>query len=254
MGERIINPLFNVQDKYKEMHIINPYRFGGATLKEGLVSVWELDETSGTTAYDSHGSNDGTITGATINQTGKIDKAYSFDGSVDYVQINSNFFTDVSVFTISLWFNSSSTFTQEGSIFNKYGTTTSNYIGLHMLYPSPNKGKIRFYVRDGSNNYAQIITPLTYDDDQWYHIVAIKDGNDLYLYIDNIYINTTNTSFSSFSFGTNHPLRLGVNSNYTNGAAHKGLIDQTAYWIKALNVSERSTLYNSGNGLAYSSW
>src|SRR6056297_3914362 len=88
-----INPLFNVHDKYRNMNIINPYRFGvgaGNGLKNNLISVWEFDETSGTTAFDSNGSNDGTINGATINQTGKIDKAFDFDGSNDYVSISHN--------------------------------------------------------------------------------------------------------------------------------------------------------------------
>jgi len=45
-----------------------------ALLTDDLVSYYKLDETSGTTAVDSFGSNDGTVNGATVNQTGKIGK------------------------------------------------------------------------------------------------------------------------------------------------------------------------------------
>ena len=47
-------------------------------LTSGLVSVWELDETSGNTAFDAHGNHHGTINGAEINQSGKLDKSYQF--------------------------------------------------------------------------------------------------------------------------------------------------------------------------------
>jgi len=41
-------------------------------LNTDLVSYWKLDETTGTVAYDSVGSNDGTISGATYTSSGKI--------------------------------------------------------------------------------------------------------------------------------------------------------------------------------------
>ena len=47
MGERRISDYLNVHEKYKKVNIINPYRFVSeeGTLKGGLISIWELDET-----------------------------------------------------------------------------------------------------------------------------------------------------------------------------------------------------------------
>jgi hypothetical protein len=72
-------------------------------LLDGLVSYWKFDETSGTTSYDAVGSNDGTITGATINQTGKINTAYDFDGTDDNVSISYPVDYKTGNFSVSLW-------------------------------------------------------------------------------------------------------------------------------------------------------
>lgn len=47
-----------------------------------LLSWWKMTESGGGTAYDSHGSDDGTVTGATQSTDG-----ITFDGSGDYVDI-----------------------------------------------------------------------------------------------------------------------------------------------------------------------
>ena len=50
----------------------------------GLISCWEFDETTGTTAYDELGNNNAIINGAIIIQTGLMNKAIEFDLSNDY--------------------------------------------------------------------------------------------------------------------------------------------------------------------------
>ena len=57
------------------------------------VAHWKFDEGNGTTAYDSAGSNDGTVTGATWT-TGQIGGALDFDGVNDYVKTANNIFTN----------------------------------------------------------------------------------------------------------------------------------------------------------------
>lgn len=57
----------------------------------GLVAYYPMDETSGSTTFnrapDTVGTLDGTITGATINQTGQVGQAYSFDGTNNQVEV-----------------------------------------------------------------------------------------------------------------------------------------------------------------------
>ena len=52
--------------------------------EDGLVSLWNLNENSGTIVYDSEDGNDGTIYGASWTE-GVSGSALKFDGKNDYV-------------------------------------------------------------------------------------------------------------------------------------------------------------------------
>jgi hypothetical protein len=56
---------------------------------EGLISCWKFDEDQGSIAYDSAGSNHGTIHGAQ-RTAGQVNGALSFDGEDDYVELPDN--------------------------------------------------------------------------------------------------------------------------------------------------------------------
>ena len=60
------------------------FHSASADITTGLVNHYKLDETSGTTAYDSAGTNTGTVTGATFT-AGKIGNALSFNGTNNYI-------------------------------------------------------------------------------------------------------------------------------------------------------------------------
>jgi len=59
--------------------------------KEGLVGYWKLDETSGTTAVDATGNNDGTmqngLDASDDSTTGTVDRALRFDGVDDFILV-----------------------------------------------------------------------------------------------------------------------------------------------------------------------
>ncbi|MHC4095785.1 MAG: LamG domain-containing protein, partial [Planctomycetota bacterium] len=74
-----------------------------AEFSSHLVAWWMFDEGEGSIAYDSAGTNDGTVNGATWT-TGQVNGALSFDGSNDYVSVPHdpalNITGDI---TISVW-------------------------------------------------------------------------------------------------------------------------------------------------------
>jgi len=75
-----------------------------ADFTDGLVAYWRLDEGSGDTAYDSAGSNNGTLMNGPVWTTGKINGALEFDGEDDYVDIaDSDVFTLNEAYTLSAW-------------------------------------------------------------------------------------------------------------------------------------------------------
>src|SRR6056297_1560628 len=76
--------------------------FFALDLTPSLVSYYSLQETSGD-VIDSHGTNDGTNNGATRGVTGKINNAFDFDGTNDYVDTNKDFTTGD--YSFSIWVN-----------------------------------------------------------------------------------------------------------------------------------------------------
>ena len=71
-----------------------------------MVGWWPLDETSGTTAADIVGGNDGTHVGGPVPVAGKVDGGLSFDGVDARVVINSTFpFHEQGDATLDFWLN-----------------------------------------------------------------------------------------------------------------------------------------------------
>jgi hypothetical protein len=103
-------------------------------LLNNLLSVWELDETTGSTVYDSYGSNNGTIVGASLNQSGKINSSVGFNGLSNYINmgnvLNINYNEP---FTISTWYYNVASSTRV--ILGKM-STSSPYQGYNVLFNS----------------------------------------------------------------------------------------------------------------------
>ena len=76
-----------------------------ANITTGLVSHWKMDETTGTTASDSAGTNTGTLINSPTWTTGKLNNALSFDGINDYTNIsNERTFKCISFYqNIGVW-------------------------------------------------------------------------------------------------------------------------------------------------------
>ena len=79
-----------------------------ANQDSSLVSLWHLDEGTGSTSFDSVGDNDGSIYGATWIDDGILGKALYFNGVDNYVKLPpSNQILDSDIFTINAWFQTS---------------------------------------------------------------------------------------------------------------------------------------------------
>jgi len=221
-----------------------------------LVSVWEMDETSGTTMTDANSTNNGTITGADVDSTGILNKAYKYNGTSDYVSVPDAdvfSFTDGSgndePFSISLWVYPTSS-GQETFIskLNEYSCFfgASNNIVLR-INSSANPA---IYIQASSANSA-----LT--TNAWNFIVFTYDGSETEDGIK-VYINgsdcTSTTGFVGSYVGmsnTANDLKFGVFStiNWLTGK-----IDQVSIWNKELVQMEVGYLWNYGVGRYYVNW
>jgi len=155
-----------------------------------LIGWWKLDESSGTTAYDSAGSNDGTIHGATWT-TGKFGQALDFDGDNDYVDLgHHNYGPDIG-FTWSVWINTEDSTQLNQSILVHSDTASAEDMRLSINDIVPGTDGFAFIVDPvgGDHHTNDIVTWNPAGGVQngiWYHIAGVMDYTNMIikLYVD----------------------------------------------------------------------
>lgn len=237
MGNR--KSVKNILDVFGDRSMIYIDSYKNNPLSVGLVSYWKLDETNGN-AIDSHGTNDGTVNGATQGVTGKIGNAYSFDGIDDYVNIgndNSLEFTDSNAFTLSAWVNLGQIDSSNREIIRRWEAGQTQYI---LRKTSANVFEIIW--NDGSTK--RITSTFTLSAGQWYHVVGTFEIGNQNLYLNGV-SNGSRSLTGSLASSTGNTY-----IGYTS-AGFKGTIDEVGIWNRALTSDNILELYNSGDGLTY---
>src|SRR6056297_138431 len=94
------------------------FSFVSADLTTDIKSYWKFDGD----ATDSFGSNDGTVTGATYTASGKINGAYDFDGTNDYITLGDKSSLEgfSNGITVSVWLKLNSYSSSNKGIISKF--------------------------------------------------------------------------------------------------------------------------------------
>ncbi|MCK4785097.1 MAG: PD40 domain-containing protein, partial [Desulfobacteraceae bacterium] len=196
----------------------------------GPIAQWKFDEGSGATAYDSAGTNDGTIYGATWT-TGKIDGALSFDGSNDYVDVgNDSSLMTTGDLTICAWIKARKT---RACIYSHswtgwglgFGIGNNNY-----------DGRLGFYT--WTHGYW-IEAGGSLADDTWHHVAVTLEGTMVRLYSDGIEIGNESGTPASNLTG------IGLIGLYNYDWHFGGIIDDLMIYSSALSAGEIEELYQS---------
>jgi hypothetical protein len=203
---------------------------------------------------DSAGSNNGTVTGTTTYVTGKVGKAFSFNGS-SYITLanESNFdFERTDSFSVSFWMKTSTS----QDIKMLLGKSEINTTGWHVWLRQGvgSTGDIHFNLTntDATNELEVRIQSLDTFDDNWHHVVFTYDGTSdvtgVTGYFDNSVIsNGTVSNTLTSSILNNLPVSIG---DTPNGGArdYTGSMDDVRIYSRELDQSEVSVIYNGGTG------
>jgi hypothetical protein len=210
-----------------------------SSILTGLMAYWKLDEVSGSTADDSHSTNDGTLSaGVALNQTGKIGKAYDFDGTASNVSIGS-VCRPTSAISISLWFNIANVTSGGDRWFIGNAVYSTGWCGYKLSINTV--GQINFGLGTNSATVLDKTYGTGLDDGTWHHVVATWDGTNAYIYIDNVKSAATAYSTDIVYVSACH-LRMGSNA-YADGTFYGGLLDEVAILNRALTDAEVAILY-----------
>ena len=221
-------------------------RIQGTSTEDGLIAQLKFNDN----VTDSAGSNNGTVTGTTTYVTGKIGKAFSFNGS-SYVKLanETNFdFERTDPFSVSLWINPT---TNSNLVLFGKGTTNFTATGFYLVNWNIGGGQMRFrfMLNSGGTNYEIIATANTVTSTT-YHLTCTYDGSSnksgLKIYVNGSEdISGTNVAISG-SILNNEQFTIGATSAGTSPI--NAWIDDVRVYSKTLSTDEISEIYNAGSG------
>jgi len=213
----------------------------------GLVGSWNMDEGTGTTAYDgSDEGNDGTLIGGpkwTADSPPLAGGAgggssLQFDGVDDYVQ-NSTLSNQLQNTSYVVYVRSASI--NSGIFGFGFGSKYENSLRID------GDGKAHFYYYDGA--VRDVISSSVINDNNWHQICVSINSTTVSIYVDGIYENslvaTPNQSVPDF--------RIGMTRYYDGGGVtiyFNGTIDSVRIYNRALSAEEVRYHYNHGGPVA----
>ena len=212
-------------------------------LNTNLTYYYKLNESSGSTSYDSLGNLNLTVNGATVGEDGKINNSVYFDGVNDYLQGNSHSIA-ANNFTISQWYFVNSS---EANVYMTFPSITNVPTpGGFGLGGSGSTHDVWFSV--GNPGWGAHNPPIaTMNNKEWIHVVGTYGDDNASIYINGVYNGSTDAMPSDpYSGGNLYMGTRGDKYNYFNGS-----IDEVGIWNRVLTPSEISDLYNSGDGITY---
>jgi parallel beta-helix repeat protein len=180
--------------------------------------------------YDFSGNgNNGTITGP-VYVVGKYGNALSFDGTDDYVSVSHDSSLTMSGdFTLEVWVKLNNP-TDVSRFIYKYDGST-----YYTLYYSFIEKRFYLSIYKGIQYdcYSNIYTS---SDTNWHHVVGIRNGSNMSIYVDGN-LQETIYSVPTDTLGSSGNLYLG--SGYAGGTQFfKGSIDEVRIYNRALTAAE----------------
>ncbi|MFC1675670.1 LamG-like jellyroll fold domain-containing protein [Planctomycetota bacterium] len=216
-----------------------------ATLTDGLVGHWEFDYGSGDTAYDSAGTNNGTIYDANWT-TGQIEGALDFDGIDDYVDCGNSAELNPEYITISAWINTSAA----GSynyIVSKDKTSWEQQ-RVWQLSKTENDN-LRFVVFKSDDDYGglddwnDVTGNAVLADGNWHLVTGTWDGSVIKVFVDGQEDGANNYSGFLQQGQTNNVL---IGKKEDNPNNFNGSIDDVRFYNRALSSTEIQEIYTNG--------
>lgn len=213
-------------------------------------AVWHLNKSSGSVLDSTINNNDGTNNGATRGQTGQVDRAFSFDGTDDYVSVPHDAsieFADED-FTLELWIKADENdFGAQDTLFCKGSTGAPGSGKRYEAYAHPGEDYLLFAIDDDVTKSTVTYNDLTnWADNTWHYLVFRRNTttNKIEICLDGSEVGEDTDSTGDISSGETLYIGCGFStssrSNYTDAIIDEFRISdqaRSADWIKAQYLS-----------------
>ena len=229
------------------------------TITDGLLHYFPLDNVfvdwqSNRAIDDGACANHGEMRNMSTSTSpvpGKISEALQFDGVNDYIDAGANgsFDTGSGDFTVAAWFKSTAdTGVAQTILIKGEGGSGGKRYAMYLdnvFSCAANKAMIEI-----DDNVAKKIacSSATHIDNTWHHIVGVRDGNTLKLYMDGVLDATTNiTGYGNINSARGFKIGVGWVNDYASLDHYfKGYIDDVRVYKRALTADEVRDLYGDG--------
>ncbi|MHC4556088.1 MAG: LamG domain-containing protein [Planctomycetota bacterium] len=212
-----------------------------ATIPEPGISWWQFENNTN----DSIGDNHGIVKGNPAFVAGKSGQAISLDGVDDYVDCGNTSVLDFGTgdWTISAWIMTTQSGTgddNKGTVFAKGGDHTDG-IRYTLAVNEQESGEITLTTDDNTTK-AYAASSVLVNDGAWHHVVGMRIGNELRVYVDGL-LGGTNTVPDGYDLsGTSqHNAYIGVITDNRYAIPSKyyaGLIDDVQIHDYALSHTD----------------
>jgi hypothetical protein len=221
--------------------------------RPGLISCWDGDARSGTTATDLQDGNNGTIFGGVTAApgNGNVQNAFQFDGSTGRIEMgnpaNLNF-GPAGPFSVEAWFVWPGGGSSINNIIRKSNYPVTGPGAGYWLRIGRDSNVLEFFTGDAVGTgapFGVVSIPLN-PRNCHHHIVGTRDSNGVMnLYLDGELKGTTQASDANTT--SEAPFVLGAwDDRFGVIELFSGLIDQAAVYNRALDPSEIQAIFNAG--------
>ena len=225
-------------------------KYGYPDLISGLIHAWKFEETSGTTGFDSIGSSNIThVNGVLVNQTGKVDKCVSYDGTNDYsyALVSTSY-----PFSYKLWYNTSNASAGRiivGGADRASNSSSSFYKGIEIAQ-SANRVVVRFGdgLGGGIANRRDYITDSVCLVNGWNCLfINVISFGVVEIYVDGVLYQNSYSSGTATSVNlTNFYNRIFCNTP-SIGVVYSGSIDEFFIYNTTKTATQIQQIYNLEN-------
>jgi Concanavalin A-like lectin/glucanases superfamily len=222
--------------------------------RPGLVSWWDADAVSGTTAPDLKDGNPGSIVGGvTVGPdrapgSREFNSAFDFDGKSGFVTMGNPaaFQFETRPFSLEAWFVSYRGGSSIQNIIRKSNYPASSPGAGYWIRLSQNTQTIEFFVGEtvGVPNFPRALITAPVSRGVWIHVVGTKDpAGNIELYLDGRRVGGANIA-PTFSVNADAPFTLGAwNDGSGRSEFFSGHMNDIAVYDRALSPSEIHALF-----------
>lgn len=212
----------------------------GETSTDNLIALYPFYGN----ANDLSGNNNGIVEGASLvaDRFGNQKSAYSFDGVDDYIRIpdHSSLTPFDQQFSIATWIKN------EGSR-NKFILYKGNRYNNREYSMGISENALAGFSINNNGMWHEdqigINSELIINDNEWYFLVGVWDGNEMKIYLNG---NLENSKVVSAVIGNfDSDLFIGTYGGEIERYAFKGTIDDIAIFNKPLSATEIEQIYHA---------